>query len=104
MAAVLTAPAAAAAVAGVYRFPVPFGEYARGPSAAGDAALASVFYLILGGAVVLAGAGAVVGWLAQRRTARGSWRSATLTMLGAFAVAVVAAVVLATLEYAIGSW
>ncbi|MFJ1455165.1 hypothetical protein [Nocardia sp. N2S4-5] len=104
VAALLTAPLAAAVVACVYRFPVPFAEYARGPSGAADAALASVFYLILGGALVLALAGAVVGMLVQRGSARNPWRSAALTTLGAFAVATVAAVVLATLEFVIGPW
>ncbi|MGH8881332.1 MAG: hypothetical protein ACRD0P_28955, partial [Stackebrandtia sp.] len=46
--AVVTTPIAAAIVASVYRFPIPFGEYARGIGEATNAAFASVFYLVLG--------------------------------------------------------
>ncbi|WP_024805347.1 hypothetical protein [Nocardia sp. BMG51109] len=104
LAAVLAAPLAAALVAGIYRFPVPFADYARGWSGAGDAALASVFYLVLGGVIVLAAGGAVGGWLIQRAVAPCSTRAAGLTTVSAFGVAAVAAVVLATLEFLIGPW
>lgn len=104
VAAVVTAPLAAAVVACAYRFPVPFSDYARGLSGAADAAVASLFYLVLGGAIVLAVAGAVVGFVVRRGTARHPSRSAALTTLGAFAVAVAAGLVLATLEYLIGPW
>ncbi|MBF6176666.1 hypothetical protein [Nocardia blacklockiae] len=104
VAAVLTAPIAAAAVAISYRFPVPFGEYARGWSGAGDAALASVFYLIFGGVVVLAVAGTVVGWLVQRAAGTDTRRVVGLSVAAAFGVAVAGALVLAVLEFFIGPW
>ncbi len=93
--AVAAAPLAAAVVATLYRFPVPFGGYARGWSDAPAAALASVFYLILGGAVVLAGLGCLAGALVR------SVRTAAL--LGGL-VAVLGALTLATLEYVVGTW
>ncbi|WP_102142202.1 hypothetical protein [Mycobacterium hubeiense] len=94
-AAILWAPIAAALIAVIYRFPVPFGGYASGLDGALTAALASVFYLVLGGVVVLGALGAVAGALLTRR-----W----LTVLAGFAIAVVAALSLALLEYVIGPW
>ena len=99
--AVLTAPAAAAVVASAYRFPIPFGEYARGIGEATNAAFASVFYVVLGGGLILAGCGAIAGVL----IARGKRRPVlTLTAAAGFGIALVGALVLSTLEQFIGAW
>ncbi|WP_147288812.1 hypothetical protein [Nocardia mexicana] len=104
MAAVVTAPLAAAVVATVYRFPVPFGDYARGLSEAGNAAFASVFYLILGGVMVLALGGTVAGWLVQRTAGTDSARVGWACAGAGFAVALLGALALATLEFFVGPW
>ncbi|MBB5915927.1 hypothetical protein BJY24_004839 [Nocardia transvalensis] len=104
VAAVLTAPLAAAVVAIVYRFPVPFGEYARGLEDAGTAALASVFYLMFGGVLVLAVGGTVAGWIVQRSAGTDSARVGWASLAAAFGVALVCALLLATLEFFIGPW
>ncbi|MEU6564480.1 hypothetical protein [Nocardia nova] len=96
------APVAAAVVASVYRFPIPFDGYARGASDALSAALASVFYLVVGGAFPLALAGALAGFLLAR--GRGPARRLTLIAATGFATACAAALLLALLEYAIGPW
>lgn len=101
--AVVTAPLAAAIVASVYRFPIPFGEYARGIDEATNAAFASVFYLVLGGALLLGAGGAVAGALLARghRLRR---RVLALTAAASFGMALVAALILATLEEFVGTW
>ncbi|WP_280262029.1 hypothetical protein [Nocardia wallacei] len=104
VAAVLTAPLAAAVVASVYRFPVPFGDYAHGLSEAGNAALASVFYLVLGGVPVLAIGGTVAGWLVQRAAGTDSARTGWAGAGAGFGVALLGALVLATLEFFVGPW
>ncbi|MFA5710912.1 hypothetical protein [Mycolicibacterium sp.] len=99
--AVVSAPAAAALLAALYRFPVPFRGYATGIAEAPTAALAALFYLALGGVVVLGGLGAIAGALLAR------WRPgrATVPILGAaFAIAAVGAGALAVLEFFVGSW
>lgn len=99
MVAIGCAPVAAALVAVAYRFPVPFGGYASGLDDALTAAAASLFYLILGGALVLGVLGAVTGaTLASRR------RAGMLTAVAGLAFAVLGAVSLALLELVIGPW
>ncbi|QIS03709.1 hypothetical protein F5X71_16495 [Nocardia brasiliensis] len=104
VAAVLLAPVAAALTALVYRFPVPMAGYARGFGGVGDAALGSLFYLILGGGPVLAALGAVGGVVAARVAGPDRRRARVLTLLVAAAVALLAAVALAVLEFFIGAW
>lgn len=101
VAAVVSAPAAAALLAVLYRFPVPFRGYATGVAEAPTAALAALFYLALGGAVVLGGSGAIVGALLAR------WRPGRATvpiLVAAVAIALVAAAALAVLEFFVGTW
>ncbi|MEV5652751.1 hypothetical protein AB0L57_31255 [Nocardia sp. NPDC052254] len=98
------APVAAGLVASVYRFPIPFDGYARGVGDALNAALASVFYLVVGGVFPLALAGALAGFLHARGAVRGSARCLTLIAATGFATACAAALLLALLEYAIGPW
>lgn len=101
--AVLTAPFAAAVVASVYRFPIPFGEYARGIGDATNAAFASVFYLVLGEGLLLAVCGAGAG-VFLARGGRRQRRVLALSAAASFGMALVGAVVLATLEEFIGAW
>ena len=103
-AAVVSAPVAAALVGSAYRFPVPFMGYARGPSAAGNAALGSVFYVMLGGALVLAVAGAAAGWWVRRVVVASSKRVVSYTVGLAFVAALIGALTLALLEFVIGPW
>ncbi|MFI5779362.1 hypothetical protein [Nocardia sp. NPDC051570] len=104
LAAVLTAPVAAAVMASVYRFPIPFGDYARGVGDAINAALASVFYLVIGGGVLLAALGAVAGLLIARANGPRLARTLALTVAAAFGLALLGALILATLEGFIGPW
>ncbi len=98
------APVAAAFMASVYRFPIPFGGYARGVTDAVSAALASAFYLVVGGVVPLALAGAAAGFLLARGTGRGRARCLALIAAVGFGTACAGALLLALLEYAIGPW
>lgn len=100
-AAVLGAPPAAGLVAALYRFPVPFHGYVSGFAAAPTAALAALFYLAVGGIVVLGAAGAVAGALLARARAE---RVTAWTLVAGSALAVLAAVALAVLEHVIGPW
>ncbi|MFC4373702.1 hypothetical protein ACFO5K_06270 [Nocardia halotolerans] len=104
LAAIVLAPAAAAVTATVYRFPVPMVGYTSGFGGALTAAVGSVFYLVLGGALVLGALGAVGGYVAvgpKRPAGAGTYALAVLIGLG---VAVAGAVALALLEYVIGPW
>lgn len=104
VAAVVLAPPAAAIVAIVYRFPVPMGEYARGFDGAGTAALASLFYLLFGGVLVVGILGAAVGFIAARSTGRDTRRALRRTLGAAAVVALLGATALSVLEFVIGAW
>lgn len=101
VAAVAVAPAAAAAVAVAYRFPVPFGGYAHGFAEAGTAALACLFYLVLGGVPVLSLLGTLGGVLAAKI---GATDARNLTLAIAASAALLAALALALLEFVVGPW
>lgn len=66
VAAIGLCPAAAMLVAVVYRFPIPLTGYENGLNAAWPAMIGAVFYLTLGGFVVVGGLGAIAGWAAWR--------------------------------------
>lgn len=104
LAAVLTAPVAAAMVASVYRFPIPFGVYAEGLREAVNAALAAVFYLVMGGGLLLAVLGGAAGLMIVRAHGVRLGRALALTTAAAFGLAVVGAFALALLEHVIGPW
>ncbi|KAA8888805.1 hypothetical protein F3087_07265 [Nocardia colli] len=105
VAAVVLAPLAAALVAIVYRFPVPMAEdYARGFGGAGDAALGSVFYLILGGALVLAILGGIGGFVTARFAQLNARRAQFRTLAVSAGISLLAASALAVLEFFIGAW
>ncbi|MBF6541629.1 hypothetical protein [Nocardia brasiliensis] len=97
IAAVLSAPVAAALVGVVYRFPIPFGDHAQGVGEAGNAAMASVFYLVKGEGFVLAALGGGAGYGIARAVGPGLLRALTLAVLAAFGLALLAALVLAVL-------
>lgn len=94
-------PAAAVLVAILYRFPIPLTGYQSGLGAAWPAIVGAVFYLILGGFIVIGGLGAMAGWVATRMCPR---RVVPYTLAAAFVIALLGAVSLATLEYVIGTW
>lgn len=100
----LAAPFAAAIIASVYRFPIPLVGYSYGISGALSAAFASLFYLFLGGAVVLGVLGAASGLVATHIAAPDSGRVLYLTLTFAAACALLCATALATLELFIGAW
>ncbi|WP_378740718.1 hypothetical protein [Nocardia brasiliensis] len=102
--AVVLVPLAAAIVAVVYRFPVPLAGYARGFGGAGSAALGSLFYLVLGGAPVVAILGAAGGFVVARSAGHDTGRVRGRVLVVAAAVALLAAVTLAVLEFFIGPW
>jgi hypothetical protein len=104
LAAVLTAPVAAAMVASVYRFPIPFGEYAAGLHEAVNAALAAVFYLVTGGGMLLAVLGGAAGLMIVRAHGRRLGRALALTTAAGFGLAVVGAFALALLEHVLAPW
>ncbi|MFD6161373.1 hypothetical protein ACFWF7_38270 [Nocardia sp. NPDC060256] len=92
LAAVVVAPLAAAIVATVYQFPVFMYGEARGLAEADNAAMGSVFYLIFGGAPVLALLGAAAGGFVSRRTNSGIRRARVGALIAGAAVALLAAV------------
>jgi hypothetical protein len=97
----LSAFPAAALVAMVYGFPVPFGGKERDPD---RVLLAVVFYGILGGFVVLAGAGAVAGSWAHATSGANRGRAQKLTLIFSGLAALAAAIALAVLDLFIGQW
>ena len=100
-AAIACSPVAAGLIAAVYRFPVPFHGYVSGIGAAPTAALAALFYLLVGGVVVVGGLGAAAGAVLSRNLAG---RATGWTLIAAAATAVAGAVALAVLEHIIGPW
>lgn len=104
LAAVVLAPVAAATTAAVYRFPVPLVGYTRGIGGALTAAVGSLFYLVLGGAVALAAAGALgallMTWGNPAPTRRTYLRAGAAGVCAAF----LGALGLALLEFVVGPW
>lgn len=100
LAAIVLAPVAAALTAIGYRFPVPLVGYTSGIGGAPTAAVGSLFYLVLGGAVVVGGLGALGGLLSAGPTRR----TYALAVLAGFVAALLGAVALALLEYVVGPW
>ena len=100
VAAVTLSVPAAALVALLYRFPVPFGGYASGFGGIPIAAMAALFYgVTFGGFVIVGVAGALLAALAAVRG-----RSARFIVTQSAVIAVAAALTLAVLELFIGPW
>lgn len=64
-------------------------------------AVASLFYLVLGGALILGGLGAAAGAMLAKAVPR---RAGPLTVLAGFVISLLGALSLALLEYVIGPW
>ncbi|PXX71366.1 hypothetical protein DFR70_101788 [Nocardia tenerifensis] len=103
-AAIALAPPAAALVAVIYRFPVPLSGYVSGFAGAGTAAVASLFYLVLGGAPLLGILAGAAGFAAARSAKGDTRRLWRRTFAAAACVALLSAVALAVLEFFIGPW
>ncbi len=94
----------AAICALLYRFPVPFGGYATGPTAMLRALGAVVFYGVLGGFPVLLVAGALGGAAAYALGRPNVGRIRRLTLAFAGLIALLGVGLLAVLDKLIGSW
>jgi hypothetical protein len=93
----------AAITALVYRFPIPFADYASGPSAIPGALIATVFYGLLGGFVVLAVLGGL-GGTALHHVMRTSAKRLMLIRGWSIIVAATSVVLLSVLDKIIGPW
>jgi hypothetical protein len=102
--AVLATCPAAAVVALIFRFPIPFGSYMSGPRAVVPALFAVAFYGTIGGFMVQALAGGIAGGIAARRGApdrRRAWkRCATFAILASLP----GVLILSILDWIIGPW
>lgn len=101
----LLAPAFAAIVGTVYRFPIPFREeYGSGASILFAALFAAIFYEFLGGGAILAILGGVAGLIAGRIAGEDHRRARLLTAILAAVPALAAVIVLSVLDKIIGPW
>jgi hypothetical protein len=100
----LAAFPAAGLVALVYGFPIPFHAKLQGPAAVSPAMKAVIFYGILGGFPVLAGAGAAAAAIARSRANGDAKRARVLTVWLSLAAALIGAIGLAVLDLFIGQW
>ena len=90
---------AAGLMALVYRFPLPFDDYATGPGGVWDAIVATFFYGLAGGFVLVPGIAAGVGALLRRSS---SGDRAVLAVGVPIAAALLYALFLATAEFIFG--
>ncbi|WP_330182596.1 hypothetical protein OHB26_02390 [Nocardia sp. NBC_01503] len=95
IAAVLTAPIAAAIVGILLRFPIPFGDYASGLGDTINALMASIFYLVMGEGVALAALGGTAGYFISK--AIGPWliRGLICAVVAGFGLALIGALLIA---------
>lgn len=103
IAAVLWAPVAAALLCLLYRFPIPFGDFASGLAEAGNAGLASVYYLVMGEGPVLFLLGAAAGYYSARTVGPRLIRGLALAVVAGFGLAFLGALLLAVTGLATGS-
>ncbi|MEO7041249.1 MAG: hypothetical protein ABI035_03205 [Gemmatimonadaceae bacterium] len=94
----------AALCALVFRFPMPLAGYEHGVSAVPHALAAVLFYGVMGGFVVLAGLGALSGYVATRISVGDEARSRRLTLVLAAFGSAAAVLLLASLDKIIGPW
>jgi quinol-cytochrome oxidoreductase complex cytochrome b subunit len=98
---------AAALVALVYRFPIPFDDTRQAGSGIDGLSLtmfAVLFYGALGGFVVLGVLGALAGAVGQTRAGTDRVKAVRLTTVLALAASLACAIFLATLDLFIGPW
>jgi hypothetical protein len=89
----------AAATALVFRFPIPFGDYASGLEGLAPSLLAAAFYGMLGGFFVQGVLGGVAALIMTRRNGR--WAQCATA---AAVAAVPAVLILSVLDWIIGPW
>jgi hypothetical protein len=94
---------AAALLALVYGFPVPFAGKLQGPDAMVPAMFAVVFYGVMGGFIVLPLLGTLAGVIADRSSVDASTAQFRTIMAG-LTIALGCAALLATLDVFIGPW
>ena len=102
--AILLAFPAAALVALVYGFPIPFGGKESGPDAMVRAMFAAMFFVVFGGFIVLGVFGMVAGCFAVELGGKDRRKVQILSWLFPFLVALACAVFIATLDLFIGQW
>jgi hypothetical protein len=90
----------AALTALVFRFPIPFGDYASGPNAIIPALYAVVFYEMLGGFLVQSVLGGIAALIPPPNHERTWIRSAAAAALAA----VPGVLILSVLDWMIGPW
>ncbi|EKE25756.1 MAG: hypothetical protein ACD_5C00042G0001 [uncultured bacterium] len=91
----------AAVLVSLFRFPIPFDEYATGFSYAVPAMLGVIFYGILGGFIVLAALGALAGHISIKMGSD-ELEIKKLTIMFSAIFAFMAAFILSILDYVIG--
>ena len=101
--AIALSPVAAGLMAAVYRFPMPFAGYEGGWGSAPRAAVAALFYLLVGGVFVVGLVGGGAGTLA-RRLATGRRHPRLLWVSVVFLAALAPAALLSVLDKIIGPW
>ena len=95
----------ASVTAAMFRFPVPFAGYLSGVDAVVPAAFAALFYICLGGFLVLGAAGIVMGILVSVFATRFDDGSRVgLVLFGSAIVAELGVFVMAVLDKLIGNW
>lgn len=98
----LLAPVAAALVGLLWRFPVPLSGYISGPQAIIIAPVATLFFLLLGGAVAIPLVAIAVHVLLTRTAGRPA--SSRTALLAGGTAALLFALFMASLEFIIGPW
>ena len=94
----------AALCALLFRFPIPFAGYQRGPEAVMPAMIAVLFYGALGGFAVQAVLGGIGGTLGARYARADTGRPNTTAIAGAAAASAIGVFLLAVLDLIIGPW
>lgn len=97
-------PFLAAATALVFRFPVPFADYASGPAGLAPAFAAGIWYGLIGGFVVEALLGGLGGVLGARLSSPFNRHMRAFCYAGALMGAELGVATLAVLESIIGTW
>lgn len=104
LSAVLLSFPMAALCALVFRFPIPFAGYESGIAAVPRALVATVFYGILGGFVVLAVAGYAAGAVAVARGGNDIAKTFRLALAYSVLISFAGVLLLAVLDKIIGPW
>ncbi|MFJ4657174.1 hypothetical protein ACIP5Y_38410 [Nocardia sp. NPDC088792] len=95
IAAILSTPLTAALMGLIWRFPIPFDGTAGGLAEAGNAGLASIYYLVMGEGFLLAALGATAGYFIARALTPYLLRPLILAILASAVLSLLSALVLA---------